>query len=42
MTPRRRRPTPLRPSYEDLADLKREVDTLIAEGGSVKKGKRER
>ena len=29
-------------SYEDLADLKREVDTLIAEGGSVKKGKRER
>jgi transcriptional repressor NrdR len=29
-------------SFEDLEDLKREVDSLFAEGGSVKKGKRER
>ena len=29
-------------SFEDLEDLKREVDQLFAEGGSVKKGKRER
>lgn len=27
-------------SFEDLADLKREVDSLFAEGGTVKKGKR--
>lgn len=27
-------------SFEDLADLKREVDALLAEGGTVKKGKR--
>jgi transcriptional repressor NrdR len=29
-------------SFEDLEDLKREVDSLFAEGASVKKGKRER
>ena len=29
-------------SFEDLEDLKREVDSLFAEGGSLKKGTRER
>ena len=29
-------------SFEDLAELKREVDSLFAEGGTPKKGKRER
>jgi transcriptional repressor NrdR len=29
-------------SFEDLADLKREVDSLFAEGRTVKKGKTNR